>query len=263
MKIRTILCASALLASVSLSHAQVTLDFFNGAKAAANAGPLTWSQTIGVGSDTALMVAITFEDGAAPSVGNTPSGVTFGSQNLTQLLLNTEAASLAGPTFNVNQVSIWYLMNPTVGTANITVNGLTLGNAGNNVCASSASFFGVGSIFASADYTTPASIPTLTFNSVPTGSAAFAGVCYSSAATTATSSTLTIPTGGMFTGGQAGHGAGYALGLSGTATVSFNQNNARDPMSAVILAPVAVPEPTTMALAFLGLGGLALLRKRK
>lgn len=255
--------ALGLLLTASLAQAQVTLDSFTGAQVNYSTptvgGPLTWSHTVGGGSDGALVVAISFED-ANEATTVVPGGVSFGLQSLTLLGSIRMATGTAGPGGFDNQVSLWYLANPTAGTASITVASLTLDAANNNVKGFAGSFFGVGG-YTGLTTASGATSSSLSFSGLNAGSAVFASANNSAGTTTFTSGDLTTPLAVLAGGGSTSQG-GYALNLSGIATATLTAGGgARTPMIGVALTPI--PEPSTMALAMLGLGGFALLRKRK
>jgi hypothetical protein len=256
MKIKTILCASALLTSFLSSHAQVTFDNFTGFQINYSTpvvnGPLEWSHTVGAGSGSALLVGIAYEDNGPATVF--PSSVTFGSQSFTQV--GTVELAGATPGFR-NAISLWYLANPTAGAANITVVGLDLTADNNNVKGYAGSFFNVGGYeqFTTSALSGSASLP---FSGLPAGSAVFSMANNQNNSTTWGTS-LTTPLASLDSGGSTAFG-GYSLGLSGDTTVTYTTGGGRTPALGVALTPV--PEPSTMALAFVGIGGLALLRKR-
>lgn len=263
-KIRNNLCVLALLTTVSLSDAAVTLDSFSGFQtnyfSPVLGGPLDWSHTVGAGSDGALVVAISYEDANEATVV-TPGGVTFGSQSLSLLGNVRMATGVAGPGGFDNQVSLWYLANPIAGSANITVGGLTLENQNNNVKGFAGSFFGVGGYTGLT--TSSSGTGSLSFSGLAAGSAVFASANNNGAAVAFVTADLTTPLAALTGGGSTSQG-GYALGLSGSATASFTSpTSVRTPMIGVALTPVLVPEPSTIALALLGLGGLTLIRKRR
>lgn len=242
------------LLGAQLSHAAVVFDSGNGASAVASAG-LSWSHTVTTNNDRILMVAISFEESATIPVPG-PTVVTFGSQTFTQLL----SVTATGGGFD-NQVSIWYLNNPLSGTGLITVSGVVLNPTGNDVRGSSASFSGAANTPTQfGTFNTNATAQSVTFTGVAAGSAVYSAVNYSASGTGRASGDLTFPTGGSFGGGQSAHGAGYALSpLGGTVTTGFTGTSARNPMGAVVIAPI--PEASSMALGLLG--SLGLLRRRR
>jgi hypothetical protein len=177
MRMRNLLCVSALAVSASFSNAQVTFDSFSGAQLNYSTpvvgGPLAWSHTVGAGSDGALVVGIGFEDGNATNIV-APGGVMFGSQSLTLLgTVRMDSGATDGTGFD-NQVSLWYLANPAAGSADITVSGLTMDNPNNNVKGFAGSFFGVGGYTGLTTANGAGGTTSLSFLSLPAGSAVFA-----------------------------------------------------------------------------------------
>jgi hypothetical protein len=108
---------------------------------------LTFSHTVGSGSNTILIVEIADRNASAVS------SVTYGGVALTQLASEQGVAS-------TTQVDIWYLKSPTAGTANVVV---TLG-ASHEFVAGATSFFGV-------DLTTPFGTPVVAQGSTGSPSA--------------------------------------------------------------------------------------------
>lgn len=256
-----------LTAAISQASVIVTFDASYGNKAANSAGDLTWSHTVASNSDRILMVAVTFEDTGAAY--KTPTAVTFGFQSFTQVTV------APGDLTSLNQVSLWYLVNPTVLTDSITISGLTLNSTGNNVMGTSMSFFGASGIGSSQIFTTGSTASSLAFTGLADGSAIFGAANFSGATTVPASTTLTLPGslatagapgglsgGAQFNTGQSAHGAGYKLDADITSqSVGFTSTSTRNPFAAVVITPAAIPEPTTVLLG--SLGALALLRRRR
>ena len=244
----------------------MTFDASFGAKAPnGTSGPtysnLSWSHTLTATSNTVLMVAVSFEDGG--STFQSPTSVSFGSESLTKI------ATDPGDSTSLNQVTLWYLVNPIATAATITVGGLTLNTVTNNVMGTSMSFAnaaGIGEVKTLAATATNTA-PTLTFTGVTDGSAIFGAANFSSAAAVPSSLNLTLPgtlnsgsEGAQFSGGQSSHGAGYLLNPNTTLqAVSFSPTNNRNPFAAAVILPI--PEPSAAMLG--GLGVLALLRRRR
>lgn len=247
--------------TASLSHAAVVFDGANGASGAASSS-LAWSHTVSASTDSILMLAFSYEDGSATS-GLNPSGITFGSQNFTQLL----SVNSSGSGFE-NVLSIWYLMNPAAGTATITIPSVTLDTPGNLMRGSSVSFSGVSTAptqFGS-NTTNNNTVALLSFTAVPSGSALYNAVGFSGSTTGigTTSPLLTVPTGGSFNSntGQAAHHAGYNLNVGGNFSAGSTTANGRVVQAGVILSASVIPEPS-MSFIWLPIGGLLLARRKR
>ena len=104
----------------------IAIDSTSSASVAAAANSLTFSQTVNSGSNGLLVVEV-----ALNNAGTTVSSVTYGGTSLTyldsavQVMMDTE---------------IWYLVAPTVGTANVVV---TTTGGSPEITAGATSFFGV------------------------------------------------------------------------------------------------------------------------
>ncbi len=97
-----------------------------GTGASTSASSLTWSHTVGSGSNGILIVSIATRD----SAGGTVSSITYGGTALTFIGADTSSKTHA---------ELWYLKAPATGTANIVVN-LT---SAENFVAGATNFFGV------------------------------------------------------------------------------------------------------------------------
>lgn len=113
---------------------------------------LAWSHTVGSGSFPILVVGVS--DGLVPDLV-TPgsfavSSVTYGSSSLTFI-------GAQNSVLNYLRVEMWYLLNPPIGTATITV---TFSAAVDFAVGGSASYFNVGGVgaFNSANSGTPISV---------------------------------------------------------------------------------------------------------
>ena len=196
------------------------------------AASLTWSQTINSGSDRILVVDVTVKSGSAT---DPVASVTYGGQNLTLLgsavLPNNESAD------------IWYLLAPSVGTANVVVN-LT-GSC--HFVASSTDYFGV-------NQTTPfGTLVTATGNSFTpsvTLTSAAGQLVVDSLITQGSALSIT-PTGpgqtqlwSQTTGTSAGDALGGGSYQNGAAsvTMSWTENSAQN--WAIAAAPL-IPAPVT------------------
>ena len=105
----------------------ITLDATS--TASNNASSITWSHTIGSGGNRILIVGVSIAAGSAvPSV----SSVTYGGVNLT--FINAVSAP------DVRRSEMWYLLNPTSGTADIVV---TLSGVPYAVLVGGSSFYNV------------------------------------------------------------------------------------------------------------------------
>jgi len=105
--------------------AGVALD--NTTNASGKTSSLSWSHTVGAGSDRLLLVATSHRDG-----NKQVTAISYGGASLTRL------GAQNGPG-NGNRVELWYLIAPAPGTTNVVV---TLSD-GRNVAAGAASYFGV------------------------------------------------------------------------------------------------------------------------
>jgi hypothetical protein len=110
----------------------IALDAVALSAASAAVSSLTFSHTVNSGSNSILIVSVGGSDSVTP--GNCiPTGVTYGGVSLTKVGSATETG--AG-----NGASVWYLLAPTVGTANVVV---TFGASIATSQAGSISLFGV------------------------------------------------------------------------------------------------------------------------
>src|SRR5437773_247767 len=110
--IRLLACGAFLVCVPGLrdARAQVTLDNTSSAAgAAANVLSLTWSHTVGAGTNRILIVGVSIVDGGA-----TVTGVTYSGQALTLIGGQTAGAS-------TDRIEMWRLLAPPVGTASIVV----------------------------------------------------------------------------------------------------------------------------------------------
>ena len=103
-------------------------DTSSASTASGGASSLTFSQTVNSGSDSILIVEVAVKGGSAT---DPVTSVTYDGQSLTLLGSANTANSMSA--------DIWYLLNPTVGTANVNV---TL-NGSNHFVASATDYFGV------------------------------------------------------------------------------------------------------------------------
>lgn len=90
--------------------------------------PMTWSHTVGSGSNRILIVGLSISSGISASA------VTYGAQSLSHIITQ----------FGANpDAEMWYLLSPTVGTATITV---TFAASTAFAVGSSVSYFNVASV---------------------------------------------------------------------------------------------------------------------
>ena len=75
---------------------------------------LTWSHTVANQSDRILIVVVGAEQQSGGGAIE-PSTVTYGGQTLTKVVTNAAGTSIYG------NASLWYVLAPTVGTANVVV----------------------------------------------------------------------------------------------------------------------------------------------
>ena len=102
---------TALLASYGGVLGTIAVDTTSSAATASGgASSLTFSHTVNSGSDSILIVEVADSHGGA---GDPVASVTYGGQSLTLL----GSATLP----NAESADIWYLLAPTVGTANVVV----------------------------------------------------------------------------------------------------------------------------------------------
>ncbi|MCX6225143.1 MAG: hypothetical protein NTV01_10425, partial [Bacteroidia bacterium] len=92
----------------AVAHAVTSSGFFNTARAT-----FTVSHGTVAGTNRIMIVGISYND---PADAINVTGVTYGTQTLSQLGIRLKNASGSKPT-----VDIWYIAAPTVGTANVTV----------------------------------------------------------------------------------------------------------------------------------------------
>src|SRR3954470_23776996 len=120
--LRTLCVLVLLTGPVSIAEAQVTVD--SAGTGNSTATPITWSHTVGNGSNRLLLVGVELS-----STSKTVSSVTYGAANLTRV------ATIS----NIGVVEIWRLVAPPVGAATVTIN--LSGNT--KTIGGSVSFFGV------------------------------------------------------------------------------------------------------------------------
>ena len=107
--VMTLLTALALLGSPVHKAAGAVVVGTNTTPAPTTTASWTFSHTVGAGSDRVLVVATSHRDGNKNVTNITFNGVTL-----------TQAIQQNGTSSN-NQVNIWYLVNPTVTTANVVI----------------------------------------------------------------------------------------------------------------------------------------------
>ena len=135
------------------AQAQIASDHTGSGVSASSSTTLSWSHSVGAGSNRILLVGVSFRSDTASggAGGNTivtgATGVTFGAASLTCLGARDDnatgscnTAGTGSPIFLRSEV--WYLLNPTSQTANITV---TTNNA-TIIGGNSASYSGVASV---------------------------------------------------------------------------------------------------------------------
>lgn len=123
---------AAVAASVTVPP-NVLLDAYSVGFTTANANSLSWSHTIGVGRNKALIVSIA--NGAQGTPASNISGVTFKGVALTKL------ADPFGTTAPQREASVWYLLNPPQGPGSVIVTGIS--NAISSIVAVASSWFNV------------------------------------------------------------------------------------------------------------------------
>jgi len=116
MHTRILLCLALLIGAATTVHATPTKDATGTVKtetlSAANAQSQTVSYAVSAGSDRLLMVRVSYDTEGADLSGTT---VTYGGVSLT--LLDTQTSAVSAD----QGVQIWYLIAPTVGTANVVI----------------------------------------------------------------------------------------------------------------------------------------------
>ena len=124
------LVVALLVPSTPVMAAGIQFDASTTANGAA-VSSLTWSHTVANQTNRVLIVTVGAEH-ASPAVY--PTGVTYGGVSLTQI-----GTAVAGTT-TLDTISLWYLLAPTVGTANVVV---TYAAAVQDVTAGATSIYGV------------------------------------------------------------------------------------------------------------------------
>jgi hypothetical protein len=131
-----LLCATPCLASISLDVTSTS--------SASSVSSLSWSHTVGVGSNTILIVAA---GGRNSVVGNaTVSSVTYNGANLTKAVEKQESG-------DGNNSSVWYLVAPATGVHTVVV---TYAGSCTSVGGAGISLFGVDQV-SPIDATSPGS----------------------------------------------------------------------------------------------------------
>ncbi len=168
----------------STARAAITSDStaFGVSTGASGSTTLAWSHTVGTGSNRILLVGISFrsDTGSGGAGGNTyVTGVTFGSTSLTCLAArddNSTGGCGSGGTGTPIYLrgEVWYLLNPTSGTATITV---TTNNAtvfvGESASYSGVASAGTGGVSASNNGQTGSTTPSLGPITSPAGDLVF------------------------------------------------------------------------------------------
>lgn len=146
LTILLIVLVALVLSSVRSAQAStsIVLDSVSSAQVVDSGNPpppflpatISWSHTVGSGSNAILLVGVSLEVGVSP--GDTVAGVTYGGKSLS----NVGTHSNAGGGL---RAELWELLAPPVGTATVTVT-LTNPDDGSAVVAGSMSFFNVLSV---------------------------------------------------------------------------------------------------------------------
>ena len=207
--------------------AAVTLDNSATAVSPNQVSSLTWSHTVGAGTNRILVVGNSFRDGNVSA-----STVTYGG---TALILGT-AQNSGG---NQNRTEMWYLFAPTVGTANVVISM----SASKAVTAASLSYVGVkqtvGTFASATAQSTTASVSV----SSATGDLVIDTVTANGDANSLTAVAPQTSAWNVFSGsGDAGNarGAGGTQAGAATTTVSWTLG-ASKPWSVVAMTLPAAP----------------------
>jgi hypothetical protein len=209
-----------------------------------------------------LVVVVTGEHNFGGNLSGNTSNITYNGQALTKAVeVNPVAFSNVDPVGHGQTASdIWYLDNPGAFTG---TNQIIVTFVGNNWVATAIGLTGTAtgvSTTASATRTSTIDLTTTAADSFVIATYGMGGNGNTANATVGANAPLTKLTGQVIGSNWAGHNIGTAtVATASTAAYSFNNANLDTTMVALTFAPI--PEPS--ALALLGLGGFALLRRRR
>lgn len=264
MKPHASIAALTALCLCSLGSAQVALDSSAGATITGAATNNVSSFTVGAANTNRMLVVVLGFEAATANTGDI-TGITWGTQSLTQAVTTTASSS---------ESSIWYLANPDVGnlTLQISSSDLFPANSGTLV-------YGIYSLYNASSVVGAGS--TYSFSTLATPLTATAGFTVAPPAGSFGIDVGTVNNGGRSVSYGAGQNQliksgnssnGYTTGISSLASLggadidlsqSWADNGSRLAYSAIYVA-AAVPEPSAFAsLAGLAvLGSIALRRRR-
>jgi uncharacterized repeat protein (TIGR01451 family) len=181
-------CVLTLSLAISMP-ALSAIAFDQATSTTGNTASLSWSHTVGIGTNRILVVGVSIRN-----AGRTVSNITYAGLNLTRLGFQNSGG-------NTVRMEMWYLIGPPQGTANVTV---TL-SANASVVAGGASYFGVDPI-----------TPFGTFTSA-------------TATSTTASTTVTSATGEIVMDVVAAQGTSWFLTIGGSQTAQWNAGTGTAP----------------------------------
>ena len=247
----TIVLAAVLVATCT--GARATVIEFDAASSLGNTADPTWSHTVGAGSDRILVVGVMYE-GADPSI----TSIKYGDANLTLAITGD-----VGSGGTMNTTSLYYLLNPLTGTANIAIDHL------------------VGSDHVAVGGISLANVKQEAPEATAHGWVTADPTTISTAITTLTDGAWVVDVvgdGGNVTArdpnavgmverwdenanSSGGAGSTKPVATAGVTTNTWDMNTGGNRLSHSLAAFAVVPEPA--ALALLGIGGVAILVRRR
>ena len=248
----TLVLAGVLVATCA--SARATAIVFDANSSLGLTADPTWSHTIGAGSDRILIVGVIYE-GGDPTI----TSIKYGDANLTLAISGSISSGGTKQT-----ASLYYLLNPATGTANIAIDhlsGTTNSSAGGISLANVAQQAPEVTVF---DSETSASPLTISTDITTLTDGAWVVDVVGNGGNTNDHTTAVV---GMVerwdekASSSGGAGSTREVATAGTITNTWDLDLQGNRLTHALAAFAPVPEPATMAL--LAVGGVAILVRRR